>query len=92
MGKPTGWPTCQMLEAAAAANDIPLSFFARLIWQESRFNRWIVSRSDAAVEDMTRFLREFQLGAAVQIGVFGAQMEVSLTNSGPVTILLDSEV
>jgi D-tyrosyl-tRNA(Tyr) deacylase len=32
------------------------------------------------------------LGAAVQTGVFGARMEVSLINSGPVTILLDSEV
>ncbi|MBK5957814.1 lytic transglycosylase [Rhodoplanes elegans] len=28
---------CLILESAAAANDLPLSFFARLIWQESRF-------------------------------------------------------
>jgi len=28
---------CLMLEAAARANDLPLEFFARVIWQESRF-------------------------------------------------------
>lgn len=30
------------------------------------------------------------LGAHVETGVFGAQMQVSLTNDGPVTLLLDS--
>ncbi|WP_354225952.1 transglycosylase SLT domain-containing protein [Bradyrhizobium sp. F1.4.3] len=28
---------CLMVEAAAKANDLPLAFFARVIWQESRF-------------------------------------------------------
>jgi Transglycosylase SLT domain/SPOR domain len=28
---------CLMVESAARANDLPLEFFARLIWQESRF-------------------------------------------------------
>jgi hypothetical protein len=28
---------CLMIEAAAKANDLPLQFFARVIWQESRF-------------------------------------------------------
>jgi hypothetical protein len=28
---------CLMVESAANANDLPLEFFARLIWQESRF-------------------------------------------------------
>ena len=28
---------CLMIEAAAKANDLPLEFFARVIWQESRF-------------------------------------------------------
>src|SRR5215475_11406628 len=32
---------CQMIEGAAAAHDLPFEFFARVIWQESRF------RSDA---------------------------------------------
>ena len=27
---------CQMIEAAAAANELPFEFFARVIWQESR--------------------------------------------------------
>lgn len=31
-----------------------------------------------------------QLGAPVQTGVFGAHMQVSLTNDGPVTVILDS--
>lgn len=29
---------CLMIEAAAKANDLPLDFFARVIWQESRFH------------------------------------------------------
>ena len=28
---------CSMIDSAAHANDLPLSFFARVIWQESRF-------------------------------------------------------
>jgi hypothetical protein len=28
---------CEMIKDAASANDLPLEFFARLIWQESRF-------------------------------------------------------
>src|SRR3954447_16056640 len=28
---------CLMIESAASANDLPLEFFARVIWQESRF-------------------------------------------------------
>src|SRR5271163_2396221 len=28
---------CLVIEAAAAANGLPLEFFARVIWQESRF-------------------------------------------------------
>jgi soluble lytic murein transglycosylase-like protein len=40
-------PVCQKLEAAAAANDLPLGFFTRLIWQESRFDPSAVSRAGA---------------------------------------------
>lgn len=32
------------------------------------------------------------LGAQVETGIFGAEMEVSLVNDGPVTLILDSEV
>src|SRR5436190_3959064 len=29
---------CLLIESAARANDLPVEFFARVIWQESRFN------------------------------------------------------
>jgi hypothetical protein len=36
--KPVSSPTlCQVLSSAAAENGLPLGFFARVIWQESRF-------------------------------------------------------
>jgi hypothetical protein len=38
---------CQTLVSAAHANDIPLDFFIRLIWQESRFDPHAVSRAGA---------------------------------------------
>jgi Transglycosylase SLT domain/SPOR domain len=38
---------CEALAAAAAENDLPVDFFARLIWQESRFDPTAVSRAGA---------------------------------------------
>src|SRR5258706_9903367 len=38
---------CDVLAAAAAENDLPVDFFARLIWQESRFDPRAVSRAGA---------------------------------------------
>jgi hypothetical protein len=38
---------CQALEEDAAANDLPVEFFARVIWQESRFNARAVSPKGA---------------------------------------------
>jgi hypothetical protein len=38
---------CDALAAAAAENDLPIDFFTRLIWQESRFDPAAVSRSGA---------------------------------------------
>jgi hypothetical protein len=38
---------CQALANAAAANDLPVAFFTRLIWQESRFKPEAVSRAGA---------------------------------------------
>ena len=38
---------CLMIESAARANDLPLEFFARVIWQESRFQ-------SSAIGPMTR--------------------------------------
>jgi hypothetical protein len=38
---------CSALAAAAAENDLPIDFFTRLIWQESRFDPAAVSRAGA---------------------------------------------
>jgi len=38
---------CNALAVAAAQNDLPADFFARLIWQESRFDPAAVSRAGA---------------------------------------------
>jgi soluble lytic murein transglycosylase-like protein len=39
---------CASLEQAAAENALPVEFFARVIWQESRFNARAVSPKGAA--------------------------------------------
>jgi hypothetical protein len=39
---------CQTLEEAAAENGLPVEFFARVIWQESRFNARAVSPKGAS--------------------------------------------
>jgi D-tyrosyl-tRNA(Tyr) deacylase len=44
--------------------------------------------SEPLVEAFVAALRAF--GAEVATGIFGAQMQVSLTNDGPVTLVLDS--
>src|SRR5215469_11062033 len=60
---------CLMIESAARANGLPLEFFARVIWQESRF------QSDA-VGPMTRFgtraqgIAQFMPGTAADRGLF----------------------
>ena len=40
---PTSDDICRALEQDAAENDLPVEFFARVIWQESRFNARAVS-------------------------------------------------
>ncbi len=50
---------CLMVEAAARANDLPLEFFARVIWQESRFQVDIVgpvTRSGRRAEGIAQFM------------------------------------
>jgi soluble lytic murein transglycosylase-like protein len=47
---------CQALASAAAANDLPIHFFTRLIWQESRFNPTSVSRAGA--QGIAQFMPE----------------------------------
>lgn len=50
------------------------------------------ARPEFAKPYFERFVQQLSagLGQAVPVGVFGANMQVSLVNDGPVTILLDS--
>lgn len=44
---PTADDICRAVEQDAAENELPVEFFARVIWQESRFNASAVSRKGA---------------------------------------------
>ncbi len=44
---PTAADICSTLEQSAAENELPVEFFARVIWQESRFNAQAVSSKGA---------------------------------------------
>lgn len=46
-GPPTSPSICEALAAAAVNNDLPVDFFTRLIWQESRFKPDAISRAGA---------------------------------------------
>jgi hypothetical protein len=50
---------CQLVEAAAAANGLPFEFFARVIWQESRFRSDLVgpvTRSGRQAQGIAQFM------------------------------------
>jgi len=50
---------CLMIESAAKANDLPLDFFARVIWQESRFQSNAVgpvTRSGKRAQGIAQFM------------------------------------
>jgi hypothetical protein len=50
---------CLMIEAAARAHDLPLEFFARVIWQESRFHAGAVgprTRSGDSAQGIAQFM------------------------------------
>jgi hypothetical protein len=50
---------CLMIESAAKANDLPLEFFARVIWQESRFQSDAVgpvTRNGRRAEGIAQFM------------------------------------
>lgn len=50
---------CLMIESAATANDLPLEFFARVIWQESRFQPDAVgpmTRSGQRAQGVAQFM------------------------------------
>ena len=50
---------CQMAAAAAAANELPFEFFARVIWQESRFRSDVVgpvTRTGQRAQGIAQFM------------------------------------
>jgi soluble lytic murein transglycosylase-like protein len=50
---------CLMIESAARANDLPVEFFARVIWQESRFDAAAVgpvTRSGERAQGIAQFM------------------------------------
>jgi D-aminoacyl-tRNA deacylase len=51
------------------------------------------SKPEFAIPMYEKFIRQTEevLGKKVKTGVFGAMMEVSLVNDGPVTIIIDSK-
>jgi|SRR5215475_4170867 len=56
---PTSESICLLVESAARANDLPLAFFARVIWQESRFRPNEVgpqTRSGSRAEGIAQFM------------------------------------
>src|SRR5437879_6311949 len=54
---------CDALKEAADSSDIPVSFFARLLWQESRFRFFEVSRVGA------QGVAQFMPGTAAEVGL-----------------------
>jgi len=51
------------------------------------------AKPDVAIPLYEQFVAQFEkeIGKKVQTGEFGAEMEVTLTNDGPVTIIIDSK-
>ena len=83
-------------ERAAAQEEAPLLVVSQFtLYADTRKGRrpsWGAAAprpvSEPLVEAFVAALRG--LGAHVETGVFGADMQVSLTNDGPVTLVLDS--
>jgi Transglycosylase SLT domain len=53
-GTATATAVCRTIEQAAAENALPVQFFARVIWQESRFNAFAISSKGA--EGIAQFM------------------------------------
>ncbi len=51
------------------------------------------ARSDIAIPLYQQFIKqlEIDLGKEIQSGIFGANMQVSLQNDGPVTLIIDTK-
>ena len=54
---------CKVISSAARQNDLPIAFFTRLIWQESRFDAHAVSPAGA------RGVAQFMPGTAAYLGL-----------------------
>jgi D-Tyr-tRNA(Tyr) deacylase len=70
--------------------------YLKCLWPVKKGNRPSFSRSarpETALPLYEQFLRrlEADFGRPVAAGEFGADMEVSLVNEGPVTIIIDSK-
>src|ERR1700752_4310022 len=55
----TSQSICMIIESAASANQLPLDFFARVIWQESRFQADAIgppTRSGARAQGIAQFM------------------------------------
>ncbi len=62
-------PICQLIESAARANGLPIDFFARVIWQESRFQPDVIgplTRSGEHAEGIAQFMP----GTAAEKGLY----------------------
>ncbi len=55
-GPSTAPSVCEVLARAATSNDLPVDFFTRLIWQESRFKSDAISRKGA--QGIAQFMPE----------------------------------
>ncbi len=60
---------CQMIERAARANGLPVDFFARVIWQESRFQPDVVGPLTSSGEH-AEGIAQFMPGTAVERGLY----------------------
>jgi len=62
-------PICSMIEVAARLNALPVDFFTRLIWQESRFQPDVVGPLTRGGEH-AEGIAQFMPGTAVERGLF----------------------
>lgn len=83
-------------ETSAESQNAPLLVISQFtLYGSARKGRrpsWTQAAGGAHSEPLYNYFVSYlrELGAEVATGRFGAMMEVSLTNSGPVTLLVDS--
>src|SRR5271167_4862684 len=62
-------PICVMIQSAAGANALPVDFFTRLIWQESRFRPDVIGPMTRTGEHALG-IAQFMPGTAVEHSLF----------------------